>query len=359
MDIHYIHIVIEKYLNGTASKIEIEVVDRWLTLLDNEQNWNELSIEKLDSVKKEIWSKLNVSMRTEQNSTFKTSLTLKSNQKAKLISSNIFIKVAAIFLLVTATYFIYTIITKPFSNFDNHLQTLVVNGWNSKINDSKNNDSIILEDGTKITLTPQASIYYPTHFETTKREVRIKGSAFFSVAKDKNRPFFVFSKSIVTRVLGTSFWVKDEENKEASQVEVKSGAVAVFLNNNEDKIASSALKGVLLKPNEKAVFNRKEERFTTEIVDNPEPVTADSVDGIKAYNGPQIKYQFSDTKLSEIIKGLQLEYGITIILENEELGNLTFTGDISGFSYFDKIKIICKSLRINYEIKENRLLIKK
>ena len=352
MDIHYIHIVIEKYLQGTASKAEIEIVDRWLTLLDNEQNWNAISAEKLDSVEKEIWSKLNVSIRAEQNST----ITL---PKAKILSIKLLLKMAAIFLIIVATYFIYTFINKPFSNFDKHIESLVINGWKSKQNISKNNDSVILEDGTEIILTPQATIYYPTHFESDKREIRLKGTAFFSVAKDKHRPFFVFSKSIVTRVLGTSFWVKDEEKDAASQVAVRSGAVAVFVNNKEDIIANSTVKGVLLKPNEKAVFFRKEERFTTEIIDNPEPVITDSVDGIKGYQGSPIQCKFSDSKLIEIIKGLQLEYGITIILENEELGNLTFTGDISGFSYFEKIKIICKSLRINYEIKENRLLIKK
>ncbi len=359
MDIHYIHIVIEKYLQGTATKAEIEVVDRWLTLLDNEQNWTSISAEKLDSVEKEIWSKLNVSIRAEQNLTSTAQQKVELKPTTKLVSIKLFIKVAAVFLIVVATYFIYTFITKPFSNFDKHIQTLVINGWKSKQNNSKNNDSVVLEDGTEIILTPQAIVYYPTHFESDKREVRLKGTAFFSVAKDKYRPFFVFSKSIVTRVLGTSFWVKDEEKETASQVAVKSGAVAVFVNNSEDKIATTTVKGVLLKPNEKAVFYRKEERFATEIIDNPEPVIADSVDGIKGYQGAPIQYQFSDTKLIEITKGLQLEYGITIILENEELGNLTFTGDISGFSYFDKIKIICKSLRINYEIKENRLLIKK
>jgi hypothetical protein len=64
---------------------------------------------------------------------------------------------------------------------------------------------VILSDGTKIRLNAASSIRFPVAFPGNHRWVQIKGEAFFDVAPDKNRPFYVRVPHAEIRVLGTSF----------------------------------------------------------------------------------------------------------------------------------------------------------
>ena len=359
MNKEYISILLKKYLEGTCTISEKAVVDSWIDILDVEQNWLEISDEKLDIVEIKIWKKLKVSIENAEKIGNRENE--KTGLKRKLISMKYLTRIAAVFLIIIGGYLVlnYTTQIKTANAFDDTLSGLLKKGWVKYENNTAKEEALNLEDGTIIKLSPTAVIYYPVHFEGVKREVRLKGTAFFMVAPNKKLPFYVVSKSIITRVLGTSFWVKDDGIMSRSQVEVKTGAVSVFANSNLDKVEKSDAKGVLLKPNEKTLFNVTTEEFSTKIVDNPQPIITDSVDNVITGTYNEEKFHCTETKLSEIVDALEKEYGIIIMLENAELRNMEFTGNISDFSYFDKIKILCKALKLNYEVKENRILIKK
>ena len=55
----------------------------------------------------------------------------------------------------------------------------------------------------------------------------LEGNAFFDVAKDAHRPFYVYSGDIVVRVLGTSFKVAIDKESGDITVLVTTGKVAV------------------------------------------------------------------------------------------------------------------------------------
>lgn len=78
-----------------------------------------------------------------------------------------------------------------------------------KTNTGKTNLQLKLEDGTVAVLSPAASLKYPQQFGSDAREVTIEGKVFFDVAKDKQRPFTVYSAHFATAVLGTSFSIQD------------------------------------------------------------------------------------------------------------------------------------------------------
>ena len=81
-----------------------------------------------------------------------------------------------------------------------------------RYNNGANPLKINLEDGSIVTLEKQSKLSYPTHFQKNKRMVILEGEALFEIAKNPEKPFYVYDNEIVTKVLGTRFSIKDKEN---------------------------------------------------------------------------------------------------------------------------------------------------
>jgi len=64
---------------------------------------------------------------------------------------------------------------------------------------------ITLSDGTAVWVNAASELRFPEHFGDAERRVYLKGEAYFEVAKDTERPFFVETEEVDIRVLGTHF----------------------------------------------------------------------------------------------------------------------------------------------------------
>ena len=64
---------------------------------------------------------------------------------------------------------------------------------------------VTLSDGTRVWLNGESELRFPFGFTSGRREVHLRGEAFFEVAKDPQRPFVVTSDYYSATVLGTSF----------------------------------------------------------------------------------------------------------------------------------------------------------
>ena len=85
-----------------------------------------------------------------------------------------------------------------------------------------------LEDGSVVFLAKETSIRYPEHFVSDKREVSLQGDAFFDVAKNRERPFWIDTEQVKIEVLGTAFSVKSVEDA-PFRLSVQRGTVKVTL----------------------------------------------------------------------------------------------------------------------------------
>lgn len=72
--------------------------------------------------------------------------------------------------------------------------------------------NVTLEDGTKVWVNA-ASLLEKINFNAKERRVKLVGEAFFEVAKDSTRPFFVETAQQTIRVLGTKFNLKSYPNQ--------------------------------------------------------------------------------------------------------------------------------------------------
>lgn len=84
-----------------------------------------------------------------------------------------------------------------------------------------------LIDGTMITLAAGSTLDVPARYDAGRRDVYLRGRAYFDVAHNARSPFRVHSGAIVTRVLGTRFDVRAYPEDSVISVVVAEGSVAV------------------------------------------------------------------------------------------------------------------------------------
>ena len=82
--------------------------------------------------------------------------------------------------------------------------------------------TIELPDSSVVVLNSGSTLSYPDKFEAESRTVMLVGEAFFEVKKNSKRPFYVKTKDVTIRVLGTKFNVKSYPDDNTSETTVLS-----------------------------------------------------------------------------------------------------------------------------------------
>src|ERR1043166_7137245 len=147
------------------------------------------------------------------------------------------------------------------------------------VNTSEKSITIKLPDESTVELSPESRIAYPNNFDSSDtRDIYLSGKAFFKVTKNPARPFRVFANEIVTKVLGTSFYVRSFENDTVIQVTVRTGKVSVY-SQTADNIKQSKtpdhLGGIILTPNQELVYKKANQEFRKTLLEKPEVINPD------------------------------------------------------------------------------------
>lgn len=145
-----------------------------------------------------------------------------------------------------------------------------------------------LADGSVITLGAKSSL--DVDFNAAARRVElVSGEAFFSVSKDRNRPFFVKAGDTSIRVVGTKFNVNHEAGR--VRVSVLEGVVEVTqANGRTERIEAAFTRKVTLSAGQQAIVGPA---FPAPVV-QPVPVTNPG-----GWREGRLSYQ--DAPLSDII----------------------------------------------------------
>lgn len=110
-----------------------------------------------------------------------------------------------------------------------------------------------LADGTRVWLNSGSSLSYPVGFTGNERKVSITGEAYFEVAHDAQRPFYVSHKRIAVKVLGTHFNVNTYEDEPDARVTLLAGKVEVRSGAGNREPATGNKQSAILKPGEQAI----------------------------------------------------------------------------------------------------------
>jgi ferric-dicitrate binding protein FerR (iron transport regulator) len=209
---------------------------------------------------------------------------------------------------------------------------------------------IRLEDGSIVDLYPHGSLRYPAHFAAGSREVYLSGKAFFSIAKNHKKPFWVYTSTLSTQVLGTSFLVSAAADAAQTKVEVKTGRVSVY-RLNEVKLARRDRRheraGVILTPNQQVAYAQTDERLVKSVV------------AVPAVLGPVRTgaFVFDGAPVAEVFKLLEKTYGLPVIYDATTMSQCYLTADLTNESFFDQLMLICKITRSTYEIVDGQIVI--
>lgn len=231
-------------------------------------------------------------------------------------------------------------------------QVLPNENWNMEINHNQTVKRIKLSDGSIVMLEPGSKLTFPKSFEPDFRKVHLDGDGFFSVQKDSNRPFLVYSGAVITRVLGTSFSVKAISATGGTEVAVITGKVVVEkATYGADPGTGKPENRVVLTPNKKVTFFKDSEHYVTGLVENP-VILHDQV----AYLKPHA-FNFDETPVKEILDKLEKAYGIEITLSNDNMLECPITADLSSDNLYEKMEIISAILNARYEVTGASVLI--
>lgn len=336
------HLLLKNYVEGRSTEAERKLLDQWYDILDDDSLLN-IQEAELETIEQRLWTKI-------QEQTHQTDRNKNRPTFIRRIWTG-WAAAAAIGIIAIAIY-MWRGNADAVSLAET---TLPDKGMIRMSNTTGKPMPVSLEDGSIVTLQPGSTINYAAHFAPEKREVYLQGEAFFKVSKNAARPFYVYNNNLVTQVLGTSFNVK--VSKETGQVEVavRTGKVIVYENSQNAGSPEAAPKnnGVLLTPNQKVIYHANGRHFVTTLVDEPLPVVEEGP------AAPVVNpFQFDETPLSKVLASLEKAYNVNIQVENENLNDCPFTGEIADENLFNKLELICQSIRASYEIKGTSILIK-
>ena len=206
-------LLITARLHGTASQQQEEQLQQWIEA-------SPANREEYETYTR-IWEESGASLRAHPFDTNAAWLKVERRLSPGLSHPNkpthagrstvIFLKrlaVAASLILLVGTG--YYLLTKSSST-----QTIA----------SEQNKSVVLPDGSVVTLRKGSSLIYGRQFNQHERTVQLDGEAFFQVAHNEQRPFLVLTPQVQVRVTGTSFLVRSGQAME--EVMVASGKVMV------------------------------------------------------------------------------------------------------------------------------------
>lgn len=231
------------------------------------------------------------------------------------------------------------------------LEAKVSNELVEVINEGEQSKLVQLPDGSSIVLQKNSRLSYKKAFDADKREVYLVGEAFFEVAKNPERPFFVYANELVTKVLGTSFTIKAFGKDKDIRVIVKTGRVSVFTqtDNNATQLKNNReLTGMVLTANQQAIYQRQEIRLVKAIVDNPVILT------LPIENQ---KFEFVATPISEVFGILEKSYGVDIVYDEEVMSKCSITAKLGDEPLFEKLKWICSITEASYEVSDGQIII--
>jgi transmembrane sensor len=201
---------------------------------------------------------------------------------------------------------------------------------------------IDLPDGSKVNLRPSSTLSYPEQFKGDRRDIALDGSAYFEIEHNPEQPFTIQSPHTATTVLGTSFLITDFKTGDIATVLVNTGKVRFQPNNSE--------KNLVLVKGEEGIFNSQEKSL--------QKAKEPDFNRLAWLSG---NLNFKGQPLAIVIPVLETNFGVTIKMENEKIGDCLFTANFNlNNQNLDKI-LEAIQMALGLEIDQeasNRYLIK-
>lgn len=319
MDDHEFSQLIKKYQRGDISEKEKILLDEWFESMGKEEAKNTWTATDKQRVMHNILGQITAG---EKEIFVKNKLTQSRFRAVYRVA-------AAIVVLIVASYLIWQ--QHNAEPVGPHTLQTVSTG---------NINKLILADGSLVWLKGNSTLTYPSDFSGDVRKVSLQGEALFEVAKDPKHPFVIQCGELTTTVLGTSFNIKSTEKN--IEVVVLTGKVA--LTSVTDK------KGLIVLPNQKAVYNGEQRLF--------EKTESEAKEKVEAVKDTQYPMDFEDTRMEEIIRRIEGKFNVKVRIADSKLANCMITANFTDQSLEGTIHMISQALGFSYELNGREVVVK-
>ena len=194
---------------------------------------------------------------------------------------------------------------------------------------------VTLPDGTLVKLNAGTTLSYPTVFNKDKREVSLRGEAYFEVAKRKDQPFIVRTKNQEVQVLGTHFNINAYPTAAQTKTTLLEGKVQV-----KELIRG---KKVTLLPGDQSVSTG------AELSRHPVNVQQEMA---WVYG----KFNFDGKSLRQVMDELSQWYAIDVVYKGD-VPDVAFFGGTFRTSKLSTILKILKDQDLSYQLTDDGKLI--
>jgi transmembrane sensor len=172
---------------------------------------------------------------------------------------------------------------------------------------------VMLPDGSNVWLNSVSTITFPTAFTGNARNVTITGEVYFEVAKNKARPFLVHAPGQTVQVLGTHFNINAYADENAVKTTLLEGGIKISTPYGEK----------IITPGQQALVNRS---YITILDDG------DTEAAVAWKNG---NFIFDNTSLPALMRQLSRWYDVDVIYggrvaDHEFVGQIKRSVKLSG-----------------------------
>jgi transmembrane sensor len=187
--------------------------------------------------------------------------------------------------------------------------------------------AVTLPDSSQVWLNKGSMLAYDPDFGGPQREVHLEGEAFFEVRHNPQQPFVIEAADSRTQVLGTSFNLRAYPQEQTVELAVATGRVAF----TSTKYTAQAI----VTPGLGALLDRQSQRITKYKTEDE-----------NAWAWKSGTLRFRGQPLQEVLPELERYFGVTLQLQQSDLGNCRFTGTFQEAELQEVLQVLEASLQL-------------
>ena len=329
--------LIRKFIAGACSDTELLAVNHYLELSEGQALFNEVLKEQWEEAENfhlddQVLDKWKQQLYHQIGMPYTDHTEVRAPKRM-----NFFMRYAAVWILAILGIGTYAALNW---NREKNSQNKIAEVIEEKVNPYGRRSSFLLSDSTRVYLGAGSKLSYLRHFSGNQRMVRLSGEAYFEVTKNPAKPFVIYTGTVRTMVLGTSFKINAFQGKPLT-VAVTTGKVRVdqMLANQQPKELG------LLTPGHMLSYHQGKLTAGTISVTDTE----------KWKNGLLV---FNATPLHELAAEIGRWYNVSISIKRKSLANIplsvTLDANVSINKLLNGLSLVGN---FRYKLKDGQVVI--
>lgn len=316
-----------QYINKSASPDEIR---EFLAMVQSAEYDREMQV-----ILDELWvTSEREAILDEETAEDIFNAIISSTKKLKTVTSwyhkTVWLRTVAALLILGVAAVLY--FAKPVAKTNTYAQRQELKPAKSEIPTRR---FINLPDGSSVILNENSIVELGKRFGANgKREVYLRGEAYFDIIHDPERPFIVHAGKIETTVLGTAFSINSNLEDHKLSVTVIRGRV---------KVGDTKQVFGILDPDQQLVLDKNIGKYIQKSVD---------ADAETAWKNEDI--YFDEVTLQDVATELSRRFNVPIMFSNESIKKCRFSATfLKGQNLEQILNVIAEFNQIKFQLKDN------